>query len=247
MSHALPKIVALSLALDLVEEKKVDLFLDEVKIPHALVRVNGHLETIPIRSQVFEDWIGALYYRHKKEQGHKQVLSKEMITRIQSILSFEARENDMKTLYVRVAAFLDTEIECDENTVFYDLCNKNCEVVKITRHGWNVEQIEQNYNQVLFKRFSINNPQVYPKKDYPSDIMDQFIKLTNVYGDENNRLLAEVYIVSLFLLANLPKPMLIPHGLHGSGKSTFHEFIKLVVDPAAALTTAFPRNTEELI
>jgi hypothetical protein len=129
----------ITIALDLVEEKKVDLFLDEVKTPYALVKVNGHIETIPTRHQNFEDWVGALYYRHNKEQGHKQVLSKETIGRIQSILSFEARENDMRTLHVRVAAILDTETMCDENVVFYDLCNKNWEVVRITRNGWNVE------------------------------------------------------------------------------------------------------------
>ena len=41
--------------------------------------------------------------------------------------------------------------------------------------------------------------------------------------------------------------MMIPHGIHGSGKSTFQEFIKLVVDPSAALTTAFPNNLAELV
>ena len=35
--------------------------------------------------------------------------------------------------------------------------------------------------------------------------------------------------------------MMIPHGIHGSGKSTFQEFNKLVVDPSAALITAFPK------
>ena len=91
------------------------------------------------------------------------------------------------------------------------------------------------------------NPQIYPMKDYPPDIMNQFIRLTNVYDDEDTKLLAEVYLVSLFLLANLPKPMIIPHGIHGSGKSTFQEFCKLVVDPSAALTTAFPNNLAELV
>ncbi|MGA9150929.1 MAG: hypothetical protein WBZ36_10135 [Candidatus Nitrosopolaris sp.] len=198
-----------------------------------------------IKGQRFEDWIGALYYHHNKEQGRNLVLSKEGIGRIQSVLSFEANNNDMKTLNVRVAAFVDTETkDLDENTVFYDLCNKNWEIVKATRYGWT---IEQNCQQILFKRFPIMNPQVYPRKDYPPDIMDQFIRLTNVYDDEDNKLLAEVYLVSLFLLANLPKPMMIPHGIHGSGKSTFQEFIKLVVDPGAALTTAFPNNLAELV
>lgn len=76
----------ITITLELVEEKKVDLFLDEVKTPYALVRVNGHLETIPIRHQNFEDWVGALYYRHNKEQGHKQVLSKEMRTNTEDLL-----------------------------------------------------------------------------------------------------------------------------------------------------------------
>ena len=161
------------------------------------------------------------------------------------MLCFEANNKDTKTLNVRVAAFVDTETEnIDENIVIYDLCNKNWEIVKITGHGWN---IEQNYQQILFKRFPIMNPQVYPRKDYPPDIMNQFIRLTNVYDDEDNKLLAEVYLVSLFLLANLPKPMMIPHGIHGSGKSTFQEFYKLVVDPSAALTTAFPTNLAELV
>ena len=203
------------------------------------------METVPIKSERFEDWIGALYYNHQKEQGHNLILSKEGIGRVQSVLSFEAHNKDVKTLHVRVAAFVDTDSKnLDENTVFYDLCNKSWEVVKITRHGWT---IEQNYDQVLFKRFAIMNPQVYPLKDYPPDIMDQFIRLTNVYDDEDNKLLAEVYLISLFLLANLPKPMMIPHGIHGSGKSTFQEFIKLVVDPSAALTTAFPTNLTELV
>jgi hypothetical protein len=102
--------------------------------------------------------VSALYYYHEKDiiQG---------IGRVQSVLSFEATNKDMKTLHVRVAAFVDTETKnLDENTVIYDLCNKDWEIVKITRHGWNKEQ---NYDRVLFKRFTIMNPQVYPLKDYP--------------------------------------------------------------------------------
>lgn len=65
--------------------------------------------------------------------------------------------------------------------------------------------------------------------------------------NKDNKLLAEVYIVSLFLLANVPKPIMIPRGIHGSGKSTFQEFIKRIVDPATALTTAFPKSLEDLV
>lgn len=59
------------------------------------------------------------------------------------------------------------------------------------------------------------------------------IQLTNVKNDPDNKLLAIVYIVSIFLLENLPKPLLTPYGVKGSAKSTFQEFIKLIVDPSA--------------
>ena len=44
------------------------------------------------------------------------------------------------------------------------------------------------------------NPQVYPIKDYLPDILQQFMKLINIDDDEDNQLLAIVYIISLFLL-----------------------------------------------
>jgi hypothetical protein len=37
------------------------------------------------------------------------------------------------------------------------------------------------------------------------------------------------------------------HGTHGSAKSTFQEFIKLIVDPSAAPTTVFPSDMKELV
>jgi hypothetical protein len=40
---------------------------------------------------------------------------------------------------------------------------------------------------------------------------------------------------------------MVPHGTHGSGKSTFQELVKRIVDPAAALTSAFPNSLPELI
>ena len=73
------------------------------------------------------------------------------------------------------------------------------------------------------------------------------MKLTNVYDDYDNKLIAQVYLVTLFLLADLPKPVMMPHGTHGSGKSTFQEFDKQVVDPSAAPTTAFPNSLAELV
>ena len=77
--------------------------------------------------------------------------------------------------------------------------------------------------------------------------MDKFIQLTSVKNDHDNTLLAIVYIVSLFLMENLPKPLLAPNGVKGSAKSTLQEFIKLIVDPSASINDHIPKNIEELI
>jgi hypothetical protein len=60
-------------------------------------------------------------------------------------------------------------------------------------------------------------------------------------------MLAEVYIIGLFFPPNIAKPILIPHGVQGSAKSTFQEFIKDLVDPSGALTLSLPPNMAELV
>jgi hypothetical protein len=246
-------------AIEIIKERVVELFLDEVKTPYVAVRINDHIETMPIDDERFEDLVGALYYYYKKEQKDGMtysILSKEEISKIQSLFRFEAGGNisnsseanqNVKTLYVRIAAFVDPDADgtsMANNVIYYDLCNSKWEVVKITTEGWS---IETNCKEILFKRYHIASAQVHPLRDYPPHILEQFMKLTNLYNDEDNKLLAKVYLISLFVLGNFPKPMLIPHGIHGSGKSTFQELIKLIVDPAAALTTAFPKTLAELV
>jgi hypothetical protein len=204
-----------ALALDLTKSKIVDLFVDEVKTPYAAIRVSEHIGTMPINGRKFEDWIGSVYYYYMKEtRGSNSVLSQEGIGKIQSVLRFEANNSskpsdenrfssssllqsikNIKTLHLRVAASINyEENNLKNNAIYYDLCNPQWEIVEVTRVGWDV--VQHNEKNILFKRFSIMNSQVYPEKDYPADILDKFMKLTNIY-DEDNKLLAEVYLVSL--------------------------------------------------
>ena len=105
--------------------------------------------------------------------------------------------------------------------IYYDLVNKDWDIIKITCNGWS---LEKNYPKILFKRHTVNKAQVLPNKDYSKgkNYLEGFMRLTNVYDDYDNKLIAQVYLVTLFLPADLPKPVMTPHGTHGSGKSTFH-------------------------
>lgn len=72
-------------ALALVNEKVVDLFLDETKIPYAAVKIDEHVETIPIESNRFEDWVCSIYYHYMKDFDiSPAILSKQEISEIKS-------------------------------------------------------------------------------------------------------------------------------------------------------------------
>ena len=58
-----------AIALSIVKDRMVQVFPDEVKVPYIAIRINEHVETMPIKSQVFEDWMGSTYYEHFKQQS----------------------------------------------------------------------------------------------------------------------------------------------------------------------------------
>ncbi|MGA9841452.1 MAG: hypothetical protein WBQ25_03985, partial [Nitrososphaeraceae archaeon] len=258
LDKAKEQIVAV--ALDFIQRQTTKLFLNQVNTPYIAIKVKNHTETMPLESRAFQDWLSASFYHFLKEAAQKEVhgraerslmmavrvLSAENIKNIQTILRFEAdKTGDTITLNSRVVSSINEE-DPSESRIYYDLCNKDWDIVRITASEWG---IERNYPKILFKRHSVNKAQVLPNKDYPKDknYLEEFMKLTNVYDDHDNKLIAQVYLVTLFLLADLPKPVMMPHGTHGSGKSTFQEFNKQVVDPSAAPTTAFPNSLAELV
>lgn len=106
--------------------------------------------------------------------------------------------------------------------------------------GWKVTN-----DIALFKRYNNQIPQVYPSKNYESDIFDKFMDLLNVHNPKV-RLLLKCYIISLFI-PNIPKPVFILYGEQGSAKTTVQELIKMLVDPSRMKTLAFPRDLKELV
>lgn len=126
-------------------------------------------------------------------------------------------------------------------SILYDLTNEEWQVVRITHRGWNIE-----YAPVIFRRYSNQKPQVYPSKDYPPEIFDRFIDLTNVKDSEDNNLLFKVYIVSLFY-PEIQHPALMLYGEKGTAKSTLQELVKMLADPSLIKTLAFSRNIESMV
>ena len=89
-------------------------------------------------------------------------------------------------------------------------------VIKITKDGWDMQCAP-----ITFRRYSNQQPQVYPAKECRFDIFDRFMNLINIKG-EDNKLLLKCYS----RIENIPKPVLMLHGEQGSAKSTLQELIK---------------------
>ena len=122
-----------------------------------------------------------------------------------------------------------------------DLTNKEWEVVRIdAENGLTIVN-----TSILFRRYSNQQPQVHPSREYPPDIFNQLMRLINNRGNDN-KLLLKCYIVSL-LIPEIPKPVLMLHGEQGSAKSTLQEPIKMLIDPSSIRTVTFPRDINELV
>jgi hypothetical protein len=218
-------------ALDLVEDQCSELFLDQFGTPYAAIQIGDHIQTLPLKSSRFRNWLCRVYYN-----SEDNVLSSETVSNVLNILKAKAEfEGTAKSLSLRVAA-----VKEEPFTIYYDLTNKDWQVVKITPEGWSIE-----YAPIMFTRYKGQQPQVYPSREYSPDVFDRFMDLMNIKG-EDERLLVKGYIVSLFY-PDIPKPISIVIAEHGSAKTTEHELQKKLVDPSSTETLTFPRDINELV
>ena len=223
--------------LELVSANCVDFFTDQFQKPYARIKVDSHYETVAMDSRNFRHWMSYLYYTK-----YKDTLSGDDITSCLSALEGRAKfAGTQHHLEIRVAASATQEQEgIDKSIYYYDLCDSKWQCVKITKDGWAIEQAP-----VIFARYNNQLPQLEPLRTYPKDIMDQFIKLTNVTNEEQ-KLLVKVYVVLLFI-PKISKAILDVHGEQGSAKTFLQKLIKSIVDPAAADTLAIPKSSGELL
>ena len=218
------------IALEIAEDSINRLFVDEYQVPYAAIQVNDHLEVLPLRSGRFRDYLANEVYK-----SHRLFIG-DAIKDVIDILSAKAKfdSGDPIKLNLRIAQVADKW--------YYDLTNKEWEFVEITSSGWSIKK-----NEIIFKRYSNQQSQVYPTEEYEADIFDKFMSVVNIKAnDEESKLLLKIYIVCL-MIPDIQKPVLMLHGSQGSAKSSLQEMIKMLIDPSAVKTFSFPRDINELI
>jgi len=229
------RITNIKIALEIAEKYTQKLFMDEYKTPYAAIPIDDHLEIFAINSKNFRDWC-----RMKIYENQAKIVNTETLKEMSSLLSAQAqfKNKEQINLHLRTSS----RINNGELEWYYDLTNKHWQFIKITSRYWDIIK-----NEIIFKRYNNQQPQVYPIKDYEQDIFDKFMKLVNIKADdEESKLLLKIYIVCL-LIPDIQKPVLMLHGSQGSAKSSLQEMIKILVDPCVVKTFSFPRDINELI
>jgi DNA polymerase elongation subunit (family B) len=249
-----------------------DLFIDTLGQPHAAVKIDKHLEVLPIKSSRFKNWLCKIFYdfssERKKQVPNKDDQSKEVhsVEDVENetgreggqeeededsadILTTENLNNVVRVLEAKATFSGNPPRELHLRVARYD--DGNTILYDLTNPEWQIVRIavtgwDIEYAPAVFTRYSNQIPQVYPSKEYPPGIFDIFIGLLNIKNDDDNILLFKVYIIALFY-PEIQHPALMLYGEKGTAKSTLMELVKMLVDPSAIQTLAFSRNIESMV
>lgn len=205
--------------------RNVELFHDDEQAAFGRVQVDGHLETWPLNSRRFKEWLRHLYYEAYGRGINKDAVGQASDT-LTSLAIFKGLEY---RLHLRVAEH--------GGAFWYDLCNKEWQAVKITPGKWELVSNPP----ILFRRFNNQAAQVLPLQ-WDSDIncIDGFLSLS---GDL--LFLFKICLVAA-LVPGIPKVILAIFGPQGAAKSTHSEIYRALIDPSVLTRMIMPDNIKDL-
>jgi len=201
-----------------------ELFHDRNRKGYATIPVDGHMETWPIKSTAFRDWLrGRFYKAHNKTPGG-QALQDAL-----DLLAAQARyDGPEHEVYFRIAHTGDK--------VYVDLANESWQAVEITPQGWRVVDNPP----VKFRRPRGFAPMPTPEPGGNLADLKPFINCREVDWP-----LVVAWIIGAF--SSGPYPIMIFQGEQGTAKSTTARALKNVVDPGHSPLTTAPRDIRDFM
>lgn len=181
-----------------------------------------------------------VYVRFREPESKRLILCspsnsqfKRYITRLHNrLLEKPITEKMRRKTIINVEGLDATHIELSRRlgkragAFYFDLSNREGEVVKITPVDWTIEIPKE----PIFISVDNHIPAFYPEK--VTNAVEWFNKLW-IYMNYDKRFLLLHKIAFLFSFLPLgPQPISVIHGEHGSAKSYFTKLWKMFVDPA---------------
>ena len=216
----------LELLKGLQQEGVTSYFCNETKEICARMKIGEHWETHPVKSRYFRRFVQRNFLKSYNKAINNDALN-TALSNLEAALPYDIKE---KELNLRVAHKNDI--------VFYDLCNKDWEVVKVTSQGWGI--IKE--SPIFFKRLPHQKPQVIPNKNGNVKILFEFLNLK----DEDVWILTVVWLIVSFI-PDIPHPILILYGSQGSAKSFFFKLLREIINPSIIPLLSLSKDKTELI
>ncbi len=205
-------------------------FHDPHKTAYVSLGVDGHAETMPVKSRDFKLWLRREYYRILQKAPGGQAVQ-------DSLDVLEARalfDGPMTPVFVRVAEH--------GGAIYLDLCNDAWQAVKITRQGWAIIANPP----VKFVRRPGMLPLPLPERGGSVDGLRPFLNLPPGEAGEVAWRLIISWLLMVFRPSG-PYPILALHGPQGCAKSTAARMLRALVDPNSSPLRTEPREERDLI
>ena len=207
--------------------EQVELYCDGEEA-YADVRIDGHRETMPVRSRGFNRWLRKLY-RDETGRGAPQ----EALTHAVENLDAEAAWAEQRKVHIRTASH--------NGRLYIDLSDDSWRVVEIDDGSW---QILSNPPEVRFRR----TPTM---KSLPVPLKGDSVQGINALRGFLNVGEGDFVLCVAWLLASLrdagPYPLLVLTGEQGTAKSTAARLLRSLVDPARPPTRGMPRDERDVV
>src|SRR5262249_16977633 len=181
-----------------------ELFHSPAGTAYATIDVNGHRETMPVRSKTFKQWLAGTFYRATKKAAGAQAIQ-DALAVLEAKAVFDGQEH---TVHVRLA---------EHNGSYYlDLVNETWPSINVTPEGWTVVDNPP----VKFIRFNGMLTLPTPKTGGDINALRDFINVSpdNKDGTPSH----EWVLLTSYILATMrpqgPYSILVLQGEQGSAK-----------------------------
>ena len=206
--------------------EKADLYCDG-EDAYADVWIDGHRETLPIRSKAFERWLRRLYWDRMGRGAPREAL-----THAQENLDAHAARAGQRRVYQRTATH--------GGRLYVDLCDDSRRMVEIDSDGW---RVLSNPPEVRFRRTKTARPLPEPVGGYAGEGLSTLGRFLNI--DERDFVLCVAWLLTS-LRDTGPYPLLVLTGENGSAKTTAARLLRSLVDPARPPTMGMCQGRREI-
>lgn len=194
------------------------------------VRKGGHIaQPLKGSSSSVRQHLGGEYY----EQLGK-VASDKALTEAVQVLTFEARKAEPRRTHLRTARH--------GNEIYVDLGDVRERVLKVTADGWEVLDASSDI-PVRFRRTNLTMALPVPQEGGDISRLWDFVNVT----DQGDRELIIGWLVSTYVLVDLPVPLIALLGEQGTAKTSSLRRLLSLFDPTSAPVRRPPSDAEKLL